>query len=115
MALDAVRISRARPDQVVAPAGHAGGSGMSAETFDVMHRVEREHWWFAAKRALVVQALQGDGPRGLAVDVGCGTGAEEDHHGDDAGRNGPRPDAGQALVIVAGERLSKAQGAGHLR
>jgi len=75
MALDAVRISRARPDQVVAPAGHAGGSGMSAETFDVMHRVEREHWWFAAKRALVVQALQGDGPRGLAVDVGCGTGA----------------------------------------
>ena len=75
MALDAVRIARARPDRVVAPAGHAGGSGMSAATFDVMHRVEREHWWFAAKRALVVQALQGDGPRGLAVDVGCGTGA----------------------------------------
>ena len=75
MALDAVRIARARPDPVPAPAGDAG-SGMSVATFDVMHRVEREHWWFSAKRALVVQALScGDGPRGLAVDVGCGTGA----------------------------------------
>ena len=75
MALDAVRIARARPDPVPSPAGDAG-SGMSAATFDVMHRVEREHWWFSAKRALVVQALSSvGGPRGLAVDVGCGTGA----------------------------------------
>lgn len=77
MALDAVRIARAarRPDVAVAPAGDAGDSGMSAATFQVMHRVEREHWWFAAKRALVREALRGSGPRGLAVDVGCGTGA----------------------------------------
>ena len=77
MALDAVRIARvaSRPDLVVAPAGDTEDSGMSAATFDVMHRVEREHWWFGAKRALVRQALLEDSPRGLAVDVGCGTGA----------------------------------------
>jgi len=38
-----------------------------------MHRVEREHWWFKAKRDIVRGAI-GDG-RGVAVDVGCGTGA----------------------------------------
>ena len=77
MAVDAVRIARAlrRPGTVAAPVGNTADSGMSAATFDVMHRVEREHWWFSAKRALVVRALTGAPPAGLAVDVGCGTGA----------------------------------------
>lgn len=76
MALDAVRIARvaARPPRP--PAARAReDSGMAPATFDVMHRVEREHWWFCAKRALLREALRDAAPRGLAVDVGCGTGA----------------------------------------
>ena len=52
----------------------ATASGMSAATFDVMHRVEREHWWFKAKRDIVRGAI-GPSTGGVAVDVGCGTGA----------------------------------------
>ena len=38
-------------------------------------RVEREHWWFRAKRALVADAAARPGHRaGLVLDVGCGTG-----------------------------------------
>lgn len=77
MAADAVRIARAgrRPSAPAVKVGDAVDSGMSATTFDVMHRVEREHWWFSAKRALVVAALRDVPPADLAVDVGCGTGA----------------------------------------
>ncbi len=77
MALDAVRIARAlrRPDVERAEPGAPDDSGMAAATFDVMHGVEREHWWFSAKRALLREALADLRPRGLAVDVGCGTGA----------------------------------------
>ncbi|HWC38544.1 MAG TPA: class I SAM-dependent methyltransferase, partial [Acidimicrobiales bacterium] len=48
---------------------------MSQETFDSMAHVEREHWWFRAKRERALQQL-GARPigRGVAVDVGCGTG-----------------------------------------
>ena len=51
---------------------------MPDDRFDVMAELERDHWWFRAKRRLVVQALDGrvDGRSGgRAVDVGCGTGA----------------------------------------
>jgi len=77
MAADAVRIAYAarRPDPLAAPAGTSVDSGMSVDRFDVMHRVEREHWWFSAKRALVVEALRDLPTARLAVDVGCGTGA----------------------------------------
>lgn len=52
-----------------------GATEMSEATFDVMARLEREHWWFRAKRQLVSQELRSIGAhQGLAVDVGCGTG-----------------------------------------
>jgi SAM-dependent methyltransferase len=48
---------------------------MAAEAVDAMAAVERGHWWFRAKRALVVDQLArfeaADGP---LLDVGCGTG-----------------------------------------
>ncbi len=44
--------------------------------FDLMSRLEREHWWFRAKRELVrEQVVRHGGGTGTAVDVGCGTGA----------------------------------------
>jgi SAM-dependent methyltransferase len=75
MALDAARIAWIvrHADAAVAPA--AADGTMSAATFDVMQRVEREHWWFSAKRALLQQAVSRERARGVAVDVGCGTGA----------------------------------------
>ena len=50
---------------------------MAPEKFEVMAAIEREHWWFGAKRALVLQeAARADVDHGgLAIDVGCGTGA----------------------------------------
>ncbi len=48
---------------------------MSQETFDSMAHVEREHWWFRAKRERAIQELASRPVgRGVAVDVGCGTG-----------------------------------------
>src|SRR3954469_9656770 len=70
MLWDAARLaasSRRRPTGAEAPAG------MSGATFDVMHRVEREHWWFTAKRDIVRASIWAS--HGSAVDVGCGTGA----------------------------------------
>lgn len=50
-------------------------SAMSSAKLDVTAKVERDHWWFRAKRELVVQELRRAGARGkVAVDVGCGTG-----------------------------------------
>lgn len=48
---------------------------MSEATFDVMSKLEREHWWFLAKRKLVSESLDRYGScEGVALDVGCGTG-----------------------------------------
>lgn len=48
---------------------------MSDATFEVMSRLETDHWWFKAKHRLVSQSLSRYGPvRGTALDVGCGTG-----------------------------------------
>jgi ubiquinone/menaquinone biosynthesis C-methylase UbiE len=48
---------------------------MSRETFDSMAHVEREHWWFRAKRERALRELAPKPiGRGVAVDVGCGTG-----------------------------------------
>jgi SAM-dependent methyltransferase len=73
MLWDAVRLAgRARRT----PLDVTGSPGdMSPATFDVMHRVEREHWWFRAKRDIVRSAIVAEATRGVAVDVGCGTGA----------------------------------------
>lgn len=48
---------------------------MPDATFDVMSKLERDHWWFQAKRKLVAESLERYGScEGVAVDVGCGTG-----------------------------------------
>ncbi len=48
---------------------------MEPREVDIMYQLEGEHWWFAGKRLAVAAMLQGLPRRGLAVDVGCGTGA----------------------------------------
>jgi SAM-dependent methyltransferase len=54
---------------------------MQPETFDVMAAVERDHWWFQAKRELVAHSLSSARPAAdlsldaRLLDVGCGTGA----------------------------------------
>ena len=53
---------------------HAGGP-MARDAIDAMAEVERDHWWFRAKRALVADQVARHGrPDGPLVDVGCGTG-----------------------------------------
>lgn len=53
----------------------ANARDMSPAKFDVTAKVERDHWWFRAKRELLVQELRRAGAAGrVAVDVGCGTG-----------------------------------------
>jgi SAM-dependent methyltransferase len=43
--------------------------------FDVMAEVAEHHWWYRARRRLLVQILAGRlDRRGVALDVGCGTG-----------------------------------------
>lgn len=53
--------------------GHACGA-MTDQAFDAMAAIEREHWWFTAKRRIVMDALAAAGGSGALVDVGCGTG-----------------------------------------
>jgi 2-polyprenyl-3-methyl-5-hydroxy-6-metoxy-1,4-benzoquinol methylase len=51
---------------------------MATDAFTAMAAVERDHWWFRAKRALVAEigaGLADEGRCGLLIDVGCGTGA----------------------------------------
>ena len=77
MAFDAVRIRRAlsKPKRA-AGAGADPAHSMDEDRFPVMARLERDHWWFGAKRRLVVEELAKLGvTRGAALDVGCGTGA----------------------------------------
>ena len=53
---------------------------MDLRTYDIIAQVERTHWWYRGRRAVlgaVVDAALGRGARagGLAFDFGCGTGA----------------------------------------
>lgn len=51
---------------------------MEDRLYPQMHRVEKEHWWFAAKRSIVLHLLTTrvhTSSRTRVLDVGCGTGA----------------------------------------
>ncbi len=69
MLADAVRIRR----ELGRPKPRASDA-MTEPTFDAMAAIERDHWWFTAKRRLVVDALAASSASGALVDVGCGTG-----------------------------------------
>jgi SAM-dependent methyltransferase len=48
---------------------------LSAEYFDVMAEVARDHWWYRNRRLWLAQLLEGRVRHGgRALDVGCGTG-----------------------------------------
>ncbi len=71
MVADVIQLRRRLGKGGVAPKIGA----MSTAKFDVTAKVERHHWWFRAKRELLVQELRRAGAIGkVAVDVGCGTG-----------------------------------------
>jgi SAM-dependent methyltransferase len=58
------------------PEAPSAAPRMASEAIDAMARVEREHWWFRAKRAIVADvAVRHGAAHGRFVDVGCGTGA----------------------------------------
>ena len=46
---------------------------MNEREFEVLDRIEEDHWWFRGKR-LLLRALLGDRVPGRLVDLGCGTG-----------------------------------------
>jgi len=69
MLADAMRIRRR-----LGRSGRRSGVTMTEPTFDAMAAIEREHWWFTAKRRLVADALGLFAGSGALVDVGCGTG-----------------------------------------
>ena len=72
MAQAAVRIRR-QLDREVDEAGEAA-LVMDVDAIEAMALVERTHWWFLAKRELVLAELDRRRVSGLVVDVGAGTG-----------------------------------------
>lgn len=89
------------------PAHDAGP--MAAEAIDAMAEVERDHWWFRAKRALVQDQVRRFGAgAGPLVDVGCGTGGLVEA----ASRS--RPAFGAELDPHALERAAATVGTGRL-
>jgi SAM-dependent methyltransferase len=77
MLVDVIRL-KARHKRLAAEVGAEGElpTAMDDERFGVMAALEREHWWFAAKRALVrAEVGRLRPPAGAALDIGCGTGA----------------------------------------
>ncbi len=70
MIMDVIRLRRHFGRRI-----KASSRQMSATKFDVTAKVETHHWWFRAKRELLVQELRRVGATGrIAVDAGCGTG-----------------------------------------
>jgi SAM-dependent methyltransferase len=58
-------------------AGRRGGAGYDPHHFATLARVEEEHFWFAARREVVLDALRASVPdlaRRALFDVGCGSG-----------------------------------------
>lgn len=94
MALAVVRIRRQLDREVSLPA--AVGAAMDVDAIEAMALVERSHWWFRAKRDLVIAELDRRRVSGTVVDVGAGTGGLLD-----ALRGAGRPSVGVELDDVA--------------
>ncbi|WP_436795907.1 glycosyltransferase [Actinospongicola halichondriae] len=73
MARAAVRIRR-QLDREAGGSGVGGAGPMEADAITAMATVERTHWWFRAKRNLVLAELDRHDAVGTVVDVGAGTG-----------------------------------------
>jgi SAM-dependent methyltransferase len=89
----------------VLPAG-----AMAPSAIEAMGRVEREHWWFRAKRALVADAAAARGTAGAWIDVGCGTGALVEEQGRARPAFGVELDPGalaRAAENIDGHRLAR--------
>lgn len=93
MARAAVRIRR-QLDRELAVEGDGGA--MDARAIEAMALVERTHWWFRAKRDLVIAELDDRRVSGTVVDVGAGTGGLLD-----ALRGAGRPAVGVELDDAA--------------
>lgn len=79
MARAAIRIRRqldreVAADATLADAGLPDTGAMDAGAIEAMAIVERTHWWFRAKRDLVIAELGRRRVAGTVVDVGAGTG-----------------------------------------
>jgi dolichyl-phosphate beta-glucosyltransferase len=88
MLTDVIRLRRrlgAEPSAAPPATTDATTDPMPARKFDVMSRLEREHWWFRAKQELVREHARTAAGRAVAVDVGCGTGAVVSLLADDCG------------------------------
>jgi SAM-dependent methyltransferase len=49
---------------------------LRTDQFELHDRIERDHWWFVARRQILSQAIGACVPEGARVlDIGCGTGA----------------------------------------
>ena len=76
--------------------GHGSGFGMEEEIFDLQGKIEGAHWWFTARRHILLELashLVPDG--GTVLDVGCGTGGNISAFSDQYRRVGvdPTPEA----------------------
>lgn len=48
---------------------------MEVEDYETIARLEQDNWWYAARRDLVHRCLQRHAPFPVALDLGCGVGA----------------------------------------
>lgn len=96
----AMRWRLGREARAVRPDGVPGA--MAFEAIAAMARVEREHWWFRAKRSLVADQLtRYSVPPGPLLDVGCGTGGLLESFGRQRTTIGAELDD-DALVLASG-------------
>src|SRR5262249_30058430 len=69
-----VRSGERRPDGR-GPGGSRATRLMNRQEYERSFAYEGTHWWFRAKRALVLAMIMRHGPKdGRGLDVGCGTG-----------------------------------------
>jgi SAM-dependent methyltransferase len=48
---------------------------LEVEDYETIARLEQDNWWYAARRDLVRRCLEAHGPFAVALDLGCGVGA----------------------------------------